>query len=89
MDIPSSINLGEKEGTLALGCRISKCIANAKDISLVYPDFSKEFEIYTDGVSTQIGAIITQKDWPLAFFSRNLIKCQKKYSVTKLELLSK
>lgn len=57
--------------------------------SLVYPDFSKEFEIYTDGVSTQIGAIITQKNWPLAFFSGNLIKCQKKYSVIKLDLLSK
>jgi hypothetical protein len=54
---------------------------------LAYPDFSKEFEIYTDGSSHQIGAVITQDNRPLAFFSRKLTKCQKKYSDIEIELL--
>jgi hypothetical protein len=62
--------------------------AIAKDVALAYPDFSKEFEIYTDGSSHQIGAVITQDNRPLAFFSRKLTKCQKKYSVTEIELLA-
>ena len=51
----------------------------ARDVALAYPDFSKEFEIYTDGSAHQIGAVITQGNRPLAFFSRKLTKCQKKY----------
>ena len=62
--------------------------AIAKDVALAYPDFSKEFEIYTDGSAHQIGAVITQGNRPLAFFSRKLTKCQKKYSVTEIELLA-
>jgi hypothetical protein len=55
---------------------------------LAYPDFSKEFEIHTDGSSHQIGAVITQYNRPLAFFSRKLTKCQKKYSDIEIELLA-
>ena len=62
--------------------------AIAKDVALAYPDFSKEFEIYTDGSASQIGAVITQNNRPLAFWSRKLTKCQKKYSVTEIELLA-
>jgi hypothetical protein len=32
----------------------------AKDVVLVYPDYSKVFEIYTDASSKQLGAVITQ-----------------------------
>ena len=60
----------------------------AKDVALAYPDFSEEFEIYTDGSATQIGAVITQNNRPLAFWSRKLTDCQKKYSVTEIELLA-
>jgi len=52
--------------------------AIAKDVALAYADFSKDFEIYTDGSAHQIGAVITQGNRPLAFFSRKLTKCQKK-----------
>ena len=55
---------------------------------LAYPDFDKEFEIYTDGSKKQLGAVITQRGRPLAFFSRKLSKCQQKYSVTEIELLA-
>ena len=60
----------------------------AKDVVLAYPDFSREFEIYTDASSKQLGSVITQGNRPLAFFSRNLSAVQQKYSVTKLKLLA-
>jgi hypothetical protein len=59
-----------------------------KDVVLAYPDFSKVFKIYTDASSKQLGAIITQDNRPIAFFSQKLSKMQQKYSVTKIELLA-
>ena len=60
----------------------------AKTALLAYPDYSSLFEIYTDASNRQLGAVIMQFGVPLAFFSRKLSECQRKYSVTKLELLS-
>ena len=60
----------------------------AKDVVLAYPDFNEEFEIYTDGSTKQLGAVITQRGRPLAFFSRKLTTCQQKYSITEIELLA-
>jgi hypothetical protein len=59
-----------------------------KDLVLVYPDYSKVFEIYTDASSKQSGAVITQDNRPIAFFSRKLLDTQRKYSFTKIELLA-
>ena len=50
----------------------------ARDVALAYPDYSKEFEIYTDASSKQMGAVITQKNRPIAFFSRKLSETQQK-----------
>ena len=60
----------------------------ARDIVLAYPDFSKKFVIYTDASKRQLGAVITQDNRPIAFFSRKLNSAQQKYSITELELLS-
>ena len=60
----------------------------ARDVMLAYPTYGELFEIYTDASSLQLGAVITQKGRPLAFFSRKLSETQRKYSVTELELLS-
>ena len=46
------------------------------------------FEIYTDSSKFQLGAIITQNNRPLAFFSRKLNTAQQKYSVVEQELLA-
>ncbi len=62
--------------------------AIANETVLAYPDFLKPFEIYTDASSTQLGAMITQDNMPIAFFSRKLSKTQQKYSVTEIELLA-
>ncbi len=60
----------------------------AREVVLADPDFSKVFEIYTDASSKQLGAVITQENRPIAFFSRKLSTMQRKYSVTKIELLA-
>jgi hypothetical protein len=48
----------------------------------------KPFEIYTDASLTQLGAVITQDNRSIAFFSRKLSKMQQKYSVIEIELLA-
>ncbi len=56
---------------------------------MAYPDYSKVFEIYTDASSKQLGAVITQDNKPVVFFSRKLSDTQQKYSsITKIELLA-
>jgi hypothetical protein len=61
--------------------------AIAKEVVLAYPDYQTPFEIYTDASTKQLGAVITQKNRPIAFFSRKLSITQSKYSVTEIELL--
>jgi hypothetical protein len=60
----------------------------AKEVVLAYPDYYKVFKIYTDASSKQLRAVITQDNRPITFFSRKLSDTQRKYSVTKIELLA-
>jgi hypothetical protein len=57
--------------------------AIAKETVLAYPDYLKPFEVYMHASSTQLGAVITQDNRPIAFFSRKLSKMQQKCSVTE------
>jgi hypothetical protein len=41
----------------------------AKDVTLAYPDYMHGFDVYTNGSKLQLGAIITQANRPLVFFS--------------------
>ncbi len=59
-----------------------------KDEVLAYPDYSKVFKIYTDASSKQLGAVITQDNRPIAFFSWKLSNTQRKYSATEIEQLA-
>ena len=56
----------------------------ARDVVLAYPDYSKEFEIYTDASSKQLGAVITQGNKPIEFISRKLTEMQRSYIVTHI-----
>jgi hypothetical protein len=60
----------------------------AKEVVLAYPGYLKVFEIYPDAASKQLGAVMTQDNRPVMFFSWKLSTMQRKYSVTKFELLA-
>ena len=60
----------------------------SKQVLLKYPNFDEPFVIYTDASKHQLGAVITQKEWPLAFYSRKLTDAQTRYTTTERELLS-
>ncbi len=48
-----------------------------RDVVLAYPDYSQDFEIFTDASSKQLGAVISQGKKPIAFFSRKLTEMQQ------------
>jgi hypothetical protein len=60
----------------------------AKEVFLSYLDYSKVFEIHTDASSMQLGAVITQDNRPILFFSPKLSVAQCNYSITKIEVLA-
>ena len=60
----------------------------AEEVILAYPNYGEVFEIYTDASQRQLGALITQNERPLAFFSCKLNNPQSKYYITELKLLS-
>ena len=60
----------------------------SKETLLTFPDFNKEFHIYTDASNVQLGAVIMQEGKPLAFYSRKMNAAQRRYTTGEQELLS-
>jgi hypothetical protein len=60
----------------------------SKETLLAFPDFRKEFHMYTDASNKQLGAVIIQEGKPLAFYSRKLNSAQTRYSTGEQGLLS-
>ena len=56
-----------------------------KETLLTYPNFNKPFEIYTDASKYQLGAVITQENKPVAFFTRKLTDAQTRYTTGERE----
>ena len=52
------------------------------------PDFNALFEIHTDASQLQLGAVISQKGKPIAFYSRKMNSAQQNYTTNEKELLS-
>jgi hypothetical protein len=59
-----------------------------REVMLIFPDFSKPFHIYTDASDKQLGAVITQDEKSIAFYSRKLNSAQQRYTTGEQELLS-
>jgi hypothetical protein len=59
-----------------------------RELMLTFPDFFKPFHIYTDASDTQLGAVITQDEKPIAFYSTKLNSAQKRYTTGEQELVS-
>lgn len=70
--------------------QIKECLTNAP--VLASPDFTKPFIINCDASDTGVGAVLCQNidgaEHPVAYASKNLNKCQRKYSTTEKELLA-
>ena len=62
--------------------------AIARETILAYPDFNKPFDIHTDASKVQLGAVISQENRPIAFYSWKLTDTQTRYTTTERELLS-
>ena len=60
----------------------------SRETVLAFPDFAKDFHVYTDSSDYQLGAVIMEDDRPLAFYDRKLNSAQKRYTTGKQELLS-
>ncbi len=59
-----------------------------REVLLAYPDFNAPFHIHTDASKNQIGAVISQNNKPIAFYSRKMNSAQRNYTTTEKELLS-
>jgi hypothetical protein len=56
------------------------------EVLLLYPDFNKPFHIHTDASHYKLGAVISQDNRPIAFYSRKLQPAQTRYTTTEREL---
>ena len=60
----------------------------SRETLLSYPNFDKPFDIHTDASDLQLGAVISQNNKPIAFYSRKLNPAQTRYTTTEKELLA-
>ena len=58
----------------------------SREVLLAFPDFNQKFEIYTDASKFQLGAVVTQNNRPIAYYSRKLNSAQLNYTTTEREL---
>ncbi|GFT15534.1 retrovirus-related Pol polyprotein from transposon opus [Trichonephila clavipes] len=52
------------------------------------PNFSEQFNLFTDASGVGIGAVLQQNQKPIAFASRTLNKAERNYTVTERECLA-
>ena len=62
-------------------------------VTLAFPDFSKPFILDTDASDVRIGGVLSQLnksnvDQPVTNYSRSLSKAERKYAVTRKEMLA-
>jgi hypothetical protein len=60
----------------------------SQETLLAFPDFEKDFHVYTDASKKQVGAVIMQEGKPLAFYIKMPNSSQTRYTTGEQELLS-
>ena len=58
------------------------------EIRLSHPDFTKRFYLHTDASDVGIGAVLTQNNKIIGFFSKKFTPAQKKYTTSEKEALA-
>jgi hypothetical protein len=59
----------------------------SQETFLAFPDFEKDFHVYTDASKKQLGAVIMQEGKPLAFYGRKFNSAQTRYTMGEQELM--
>ena len=59
-----------------------KCVIG-QEVLLDYPDFNAPFEIHTDASKLQLGAVISQKGKPIAFYSIKMNSAKQNDTTTE------
>ena len=54
-----------------------------REVLLAYPDFNALFEIHNDASKLKIGAFISKKGKPVAFYSQKMNSDQQNYTTTE------
>ncbi|GFW57757.1 retrovirus-related Pol polyprotein from transposon 17.6 [Trichonephila clavipes] len=66
--------------------QIKRTLTEAPILQL--PNFSEQFNLFTDASEVGIGAVLQQNQKPIAFASRTLNKAERNYTVTERECLA-
>ncbi|GFX62728.1 retrovirus-related Pol polyprotein from transposon 297 [Trichonephila clavipes] len=66
--------------------KIKRTLTEAPILQL--PNFSEQFNLFTDASGVGIGAVLQQNQKPIAFASRTLNKAERNYTVTERECLA-
>lgn len=65
-----------------------KSILASEDVLLLYPDYSKPFDLTTDASSCALGAVLSQNGRPITMISRTLSTTEENYATNERELLA-
>ncbi|GFW76570.1 retrovirus-related Pol polyprotein from transposon 17.6 [Trichonephila clavipes] len=65
--------------------KIKRALTEAPVLHL--PNFTDQFNLFTDASGVGIGAVFNQNNRPIAFASRTLNKAERNYTVTERECL--
>ena len=57
----------QKEAT-AVEMLFSRALGSCKDVALVYPDYSRGFELHTEIYNYKLGAVIPQRNFQVVFW---------------------
>lgn len=63
-------------------------ILASEDVTLLYPDFEKPFDLTTDASSCGLGAVLSQNSRPITMISRTLKDHEVNYATNERELLA-